>query len=240
MDSLEELADLFISGRMISIGAEAIVYLTSFMGENFVVKYRFPKKYIHPLLAEELIIKRTRREARILLNTRLNGLCVPRLFFVMLSKGILVMEKINGLRLDEVIEKVYPEDKNKEMLQKLYYNIGMILGKLHSMNIVHGDFSISNLMVKDRGLKELCIIDFGLSDVSSDPEDRAMDLRILFKSMESRFPQYLSSFREKVIQGYKVGIPDFNSVIQRLREMELRGRYVKERRRKHKTSVHNV
>ncbi|MCE4605810.1 MAG: Kae1-associated kinase Bud32 [Desulfurococcales archaeon] len=242
MDALEELAGLLTSGKMLSMGAEAAVYLTSFMGENFVVKYRFPKKYIHPLLAEELIVKRTKREARVLLNTRLNGLCVPRLFFTMLSKGILVMEKINGSRLDELIGKVYPGEEQSTTFSRIYYNIGVVLGKLHSMNIIHGDFSVSNLMIKDEGLTELCIIDFGLSDFSNDPEDRAMDLRILFKSMESRFPRYLPSFRDKVIQGYKAGITgfNFNSVIQRLREMELRGRYVKERRRKHKTSVHNI
>ncbi|MCE4614865.1 MAG: Kae1-associated kinase Bud32 [Desulfurococcales archaeon] len=240
MDALEELTELFITGKELSMGAEASIYLTSFGGIEFIVKYRFPKKYIHHLLTEELILKRTKREARILVNTKLNGLCVPRVYFTIISKGILVMEKIKGSRLDELIEEIYPRKELNERLHNLYFNIGVILGKLHSMNIVHGDFSISNIIVRENQPNEPCIIDFGLSDFSNDPEDRAMDLHILFKSMEARFPRYLASFRESAIRGYKTGSPYFNIIIQRLHEMELRGRYVEKRRRKHKTGIHNV
>jgi TP53 regulating kinase-like protein len=237
LDTLEELSKLLVSGRKLSMGAEAAIYTVSFLGTDLLVKYRFPKKYIHPLLSEELIIKRTKREARILTNTNLNGICVPRLIFAIISKGILVMERIKGLRLDELIEKVYPtEDENKKF-RKLYFNIGVALGRLHSMNITHGDFSISNIVIREKYPQDPCIIDFGLSEFTADSENRAMDLHILFKSMESRFPRYLTFFREKVVQGYKMESPDYNSVIKRLKEMELRGRYVRERRQKNKTGI---
>ncbi|CAM9694504.1 unnamed protein product, partial [Choristocarpus tenellus] len=45
--------------EMLSQGAEARVYATSFCGRPAVIKERFPKSYRHPLLDEKLTTRRT-------------------------------------------------------------------------------------------------------------------------------------------------------------------------------------
>jgi len=59
-----------------------------------------------------------------------------------------------------------------------------------------------------------------------------MDLRVFLKSVESSFPRYLEFIRKTVLEGYSSIAAGFNvEVIERLNDMELRGRYVEERRK---------
>ena len=160
------------------------------------------------------------------------GVCVPRLLVAAISKGMLVMEKLEGTRLDTVLSDIYPSLEKAYNLHSLFTKIGKSLALLHKANIVHGDFTVSNIIVDSSDKDFPCIIDFGLSRFSGDVEDRAMDLRVFLKSIESSFPKYLEFIRKTVLEGYSIVATSFyTEVVARLKDMELRGRYVEERRK---------
>jgi len=232
MDILEIFASHVVTGQQIALGAEAAVYLVRYSGVPLIVKYRYPRRYMNPILAEELINKRTRLEAKIIEKASSKGVCVPRLLVAAISKGILVMEKVEGIRLDIVLSDIYPSLEKAYNLHSLFTEIGKSLALLHKANIVHGDFTVSNIIVDSSDRNFPCIIDFGLSRFSGDVEDRAMDLRVFLKSIESSFPRYLEFIRKGVLEGYSTIASGFyTEVIARLKDMELRGRYVEERRK---------
>ncbi len=232
MDILEVLASHVLTGQQIALGAEAAIYSVRYSGVSLVVKYRYPRRYMNPVLAGELIRKRTRLEAKIMEKAASNGVCVPRLLVAAISKGILVMEKLEGTRLDTVLTNIYPSLEKAYNLGSLFIEIGKSLALLHKANIVHGDFTVSNVIVDGSDKNFPCIIDFGLSRFSGDVEDRAMDLRVFLKSIESSFPRYLGFVRKKVLEGYSINASGFyKEVVARLKDMELRGRYVEERRK---------
>ncbi len=232
MDILEVLASHVLTGHQIAVGAEAAIYSIRYSGLPLVVKYRYPRSYMNPVLAEELITKRTRLEAKIMEKAASKGVCVPRLLVAAISKGMLVMEKFEGTRLDTVLSDIYPSLEKAYNLHSLFTEIGKSLALLHKANIVHGDFTVSNIIVDSSDKDFPCIIDFGLSRFSGDVEDRAMDLRVFLKSIESSFPKYLEFIRKTVLEGYSIVATSFyTEVVARLKDMELRGRYVEERRK---------
>ncbi len=69
--------------------------------------------------------------------------------------------------------------------------IGYTLALMHDNNVIHGDLTTSNMIIRN---KELYFIDFGLSHVCSLVEDKAVDLYVLERSIKSTHPQIASEF----------------------------------------------
>jgi TP53 regulating kinase-like protein len=232
MDVLDNFVSHILTGKQIALGAEAAIYTIEYSRVSLIIKHRYPKKYMNPILAEELITRRTRLEAKIIIKAASIGVCVPRLLATTVSKGILVMEKLQGIRLDTVLRSIYPSLEKVYELHSLFTKIGRNLALLHKADIVHGDFTVSNIIIDGSKENSPCIIDFGLSRFSGDVEDRAMDLRVFLKSIESSFPQYLGSIKKALLEGYSSVARDYYiEVLERLKDMELRGRYVAGRRK---------
>lgn len=57
--------------------------------------------------------------------------------------------------------------------------IGAQLAQMHCADVIHGDLTTSNMMLRTGGALELVVIDFGLASVSSFWEDKAVDLYVL-------------------------------------------------------------
>ena len=76
-------------------------------------------------------------------------------------------------------------------MHSLAQQIGMAVGKLHSLNIVHGDLTTSNMILKNS--KDLVMIDYGLSGMSQSVEDKAVDLYVLERAIASTHP-HLTQF----------------------------------------------
>jgi len=55
-------------------GAEARIYLTTFLGKKCVIKERFKKSYRHPQLEENLSTQRLKNEVRALIKCRQCGM----------------------------------------------------------------------------------------------------------------------------------------------------------------------
>ena len=95
-------------------------------------------------------------------------------------------------------------------------------GKLHgcaedSADIIHGDITTSNIMLRD---DQLVFIDFGLGRHSNLDEDKAVDLLVLKKSLQSIDYNLAVKYFDCVLKGY-----GNESIIRTISDIESRGRY---------------
>ena len=194
--------------KQIAQGAEAKIFETS----NSILKERTKKSYRLSELDDKLRIFRTKREAKIIEKIRKLGINVPKILNIDKENAVLEMEKINGELLKNVLKKDY---------KKLSYEIGKIVGKLHKNNIIHGDLTTSNMILKD---KKIYLIDFGLSFVSTREEDKAVDLHLLKQALESKHYKIFEECFKEVLRGYKKENPEEEHVLDRLIHVEKRGR----------------
>ncbi len=217
----------------ISKGAEAEIYRGVFYGRPAIKKVRFPKRYRHPVLDIKIRRTRTRREARLLSLAKKASVPAPYVFYVDEDKCFLIIEYIGGELLRRALRKL-EEKKNFEKALEYIRRAGILLGMLHEAGIIHGDYTTSNLILTPN--ETLFVIDFGLGYFtgSKDPEDYAMELRVFGRGLEiyhyENYHRYWSAF----IAGYKSEKDNADIIIERAREISMRGRYVAERRTKRK------
>ena len=89
-----------------------------------------------------------------------------------------------------------------------------ILAALHSVDVVHGDYTPANLMLTAEGM---AVIDFGLGAISPDSEDKATDVVTMKRSLGRDGEKFVAAY------GKKGGKP---SVLKMVKEIESRGRYM--------------
>ncbi len=197
-------------GRVIGSGAEATIMLTekTVGGKKtkVVVKDRIPKGYRHPQLDAELRTARTRREAKIIGKLPVPG---PKLYDTDKSTKI-EMEYLDGVQVKRLLEKDL----------KLAKEIGELLAKLHDANIIHGDLTTSNMIVRER---KLHFIDFGLSFTSHDEEDKAVDIHLFKQALESKHYTVFDTAYKEFLKGYTKS-KNSEKVLERLKQVERRGR----------------
>ena len=196
--------------KLISQGAEAKIYRT----DSHLIKERIKKNYRIEEIDKNIRKYRTRRE-----NSILEKACkiipVPKVLKCDEKENIIEMEFIEGERLSESLDG-YSDKKRKEICRI----IGKQVALLHNNNIIHGDLTTSNMLLKNK----LYFIDFGLSFISDKNEDKAVDLHLLRQALESRhYKHYEDSYKE-VLEGYKT-CNRYKEVLKRLEKVEKRGRY---------------
>lgn len=188
-------------------GAEAIINIK----KNEVIKDRIKKNYRIPTLDEKLRKQRTKKEAKLLVKS-FNIISVPKL--IKQEDYRLKLEYIKGKKLSESLDKL----NNPEAVCK---KIGQNISKLHDNNIIHGDLTTSNMILKER---EVYFIDFGLGFESSKIEDKAVDLHLIKEALEARHYKHFDKFFNAVMKGYKIS-KNSKEVLKRLELVEKRGRY---------------
>jgi len=212
--------------EVLSYGAESVVYIGYILGRRVVVKERISKPYRNPKFDEEFRRYRTRIEAKILSDLCNAGVNVPKPLIVDLKNYIIVMEYIDGVKMIDLIN-----DLKTDEIEYYAYNIGRQLGRIHSLDIYHGDFTLGNLLVTSD--RKVYIIDFGLAGYSRDIEEYAIDLHLLRRNILAVYPDILDLFMNSVKKGYvETYSKDSELVFKRLEEIRLRGRYVEERLKK--------
>ena len=184
---------------IIARGAEAIIEKENGM----IIKERVRKKYRIKELDEFLRKKRTRSEVRLMLEARRDGIETPKIIDYDEKEGIIKMEFIEG----EKFEKIEESDCKK---------IGKIVKKMHESGIIHGDLTTSN-MIKRNG--EIYLIDFGLGFFSNKLEDKAEELILFRRSIETRYKNWKGCW-EKFKESY-----DNAEVFERMKKIEKRWRY---------------
>ncbi len=209
--------------KLVALGAEAALYRTCFEGLDALVKIRLPKPYRDSRLDKALRVKRTELEGKIIAELRLKGLNVPALYYVSLDRALLIMEFIEGFTLRDIVFK--------EGIQatKYFRDWGVFTALMHEAGIVHGDLTTSNVIVKN---DEIYVIDFGLAKYSSKVEDRATDIHLMIRAIESTHYAIKEALLRAFSEGYKevLGDQTFKELLEKVKEIRMRGRYVEERR----------
>lgn len=127
----------------------------------------------------------------------------------------------------DYIASIQQSNTSKEpQLERLAERMGQILAKMHDEDVIHGDLTTSNMLLRS-GLEnteaDLVLIDFGLSYISALPEDKGVDLYVLEKAFLSTHPNTELLF-EKLLKSYAVASNKSSVVIKKLEEVRLRGR----------------
>jgi Kae1-associated kinase Bud32 len=189
-------------------GAEAVLRKEG----DLVVKDRVAKEYRLPVIDTALRRSRTRREARILDKLQKLNFPAPRVSSVDEEKMHVVMGYIDGPQVKEVLHD------NPAVLSR---EIGRKVGILHANDIIHGDLTTSNMILSNG---EVHFIDFGLSNVSTKAEDKAVDLHLLDRALESKHHKLYAQCVAAALEGYKETNPHASEVLARLEKVEQRGR----------------
>lgn len=66
--------------------------------------------------------------------------------------------------------------------------IGQFIAVMHDANIIHGDLTLSNILIRSNDVLDPVIIDFGLSEMSSLVESKAVDLHVCERAISSVHP----------------------------------------------------
>jgi len=189
-------------------------------------------------------------EARALLKCLRSGVNVPGIRMVDASAGLLGIEWIEGMNVNSVLLGGGVEDDNQEKVSEssgeqdplsdfgissdtLMLLIGTEIGKMHVADVIHGDLTTSNMMLRhpsslksaDPSLPtELVLIDFGLSHQSGLVEDKAVDLYVLERAFASTHPDSEPMFASVLSAYAKILGNQWLPLHRRLQEVRMRGR----------------
>lgn len=122
-------------------------------------------------------------------------------------------------------------------VMKVASSVGSLIGQMHNANVIHGDLTTSNVMIRtpivlpknndETWSPNLCLIDFGLSGIAgakgTNQEEKAVDLYVLERALEATHPGSEYVVKE-IIRAYKESCKTSDSVLQRLAQVRMRGR----------------
>ncbi|MEZ3115347.1 bifunctional N(6)-L-threonylcarbamoyladenine synthase/serine/threonine protein kinase [Halobaculum sp. MBLA0147] len=229
-------------------GAEAAVRLDG----DTVVKRRVPKTYRHETLDERLRAERTVSEARLLAAARRQGVPTPLVRDVDTATATLELSRVGEYDLARALAD---EDADGEAatepravashdaaeIESLVAAVGGHLARLHAAGIVHGDPTTRNVRVAPEGVVDPApdetprtfLIDFGLGHYTDHVEDLAVDLHVFERSLRGtvtdaeRLVDVVERRYERVAETTETTreVAGDHSVLERLREVEGRGRY---------------
>lgn len=198
--------------KIIARGAESILYIKN----GKLIKERIKKSYRIEEIDNKLRKYRTRKEAKLLNEAKRAGVKTPNVYDVDEKEMKIEMEFIKGDVLRDCLEKI----ENREEICR---EIGRQIALMHDQNIVHGDLTTSNIIIRNG---ELYFIDFGLGEHSKRIEDKAVDLHVLKEALESKHFSIAEECWKNILKGYSVS-KNFNEVVERLKDIEKRGRYIR-------------
>uniref|UniRef100_A0A7S2V229 non-specific serine/threonine protein kinase n=1 Tax=Fibrocapsa japonica TaxID=94617 RepID=A0A7S2V229_9STRA len=246
--------------ELISQGAEARVFALTLVGRPTVMKERFKKSYRLPELDEKLTSKRVLQEVRCLQRCRKSGVGCPLPLLVDTTRARIYMERVRGRTLKALLHQAAASQAlsgregsdagttptavnwqipgNPATEEGLCWAgaVGRAVARLHDGQLVHGDLTTSNFMIRDEDSevgeaggtnadhdRRLVVIDFGLGSMQPLVEDKAVDLYVLERAFLSTHAGS-EPLVEEVLQQYKATSKKSDSVLARLADVRKRGR----------------
>ena len=207
------------SGKKVELlkrGAEAEIHLSEWRDRKVVIKKRIPKTYRKEEIDRRLREARTKLEAKLISEARGIGVSTPIIYDVDTMNSQIMMEYVEGERIKEALHHV-----DREKQQSLCIDIGRCVGKFHKNDLIHGDLTTSNMILKNN---KIYFIDFSLGGKSKEIEAKGVDLHLLSEAFESTHSEILEMF-DYVLEGYQEEYDDAKTVIKKVKEIEKRGRY---------------
>ncbi len=201
--------------QLITKGAEADIYITKWNDSKAILKIRKTKNYRNPILDANLRKQRTIKESQTISKVKLYGIPAPLVYFVNLKKSFIIMQHIPGKPIHDL------SDSKIVFLSK---QMGNLVGLMHKNGIMHGDLTTSNFILFKN---KVYVIDFGLSQKTTKPEDHAVDLRLIKEILNSAHATIMKQAWKNFLVGYKsvVGTSKFLRITNLVLEIESRGRY---------------
>eukprot|EP00366_Plasmodium_knowlesi_P000064 XP_002257561.1 o-sialoglycoprotein endopeptidase, putative [Plasmodium knowlesi strain H] len=230
---------------LISAGSDAKIYKCVFIGKEAVKKEIFRKYYRHKKIDAKIRKLRVSNEIKFTKKLASINIDVPILYFVDVNEKSLYLEFVKGCTINQILKNV------KEYEPNVPRCIGKVLAKIHNGNVIHGDFTTSNLILRNSYIGDvctildsstglpyqlddadsirLCVIDFGLSFLSASVEvrpndiDKAVDLFVLLKAIKS-FHSEFALLEEDILSGYQTKSDNFDEIKKKLEIVKQRGR----------------
>ena len=199
------------NSKIIGRGAEAVIYLDESSGS--VSKERLKKSYRIEEIDNKLRKLRTRSEAR-LMERASKIINTPKIISSSEKDKIISMSYIRGKKLSDALNSL----NNSLDVCRI---IGESVAKLHDANIIHGDLTTSNIILRNG---KVYFIDFGLSFYSEKIEDKAVDVHLFKQALEARHFNKYDTLLRNFLEGYK-NSKNYDKVLQQLNKVEARGRY---------------
>ena len=235
---------------LLSQGAEGKIFIGEFLSKKCVVKERFVKKYRVKELDQKLTKNRMLNESKNIARASKLGINVPTLYFVDLIERKIYMEYLdNSCQLKVILQAIYSQNDLSQyntLIDKISNDLGNMISNLHSGDLIHGDLTPSNIILKikedtnsellnnakekileNKNYDYMYLIDFGLSSVAlsttSGIEDKAVDLYVLKRAIISSNPKSEELF-EKAMDIYQKNCKNGKEIIERYKKVEMRGR----------------
>jgi len=210
---------------LIKKGAEANLYLEEWHGRKVIMKRRLSKAYRLFELDTAIRAQRTLREPQLIHRAKEAGVPTPTIFLIDKVDANIIMEYIEGKQVKQILNDL-------PMLERLSLcrHIGVLIGRLHNHGIIHGDLTTSNMILTSNG--KVFFVDFGLGEQSEEMEVRGVDLHLMKRALQSTHYKYAKECFDAVVEGYAetVGKNVAKSVLEKIQEIERRGRYIAERK----------
>lgn len=207
---------------MIKQGAEAKLFLDKFDGQSVIIKDRIKKKYRIEQIDKKIRKIRTSIESNLLTEARRIGVPTPKIVEIDKQNNKIIMEYVDGIRIKE-----YLNECDIDSAKKISFKIGQLIGKLHSSDIIHGDLTTSNMILKEN---QIFFIDFGLGFFSKRIEDKGTDLKLMKEALKSTHFNLLNICWDNILKGYRKEYKDANKVLEKVLEIEKRGRYTQKQK----------
>jgi len=206
-------------------GAEASLFLEEWHGRRVIMKRRLEKRYRLSELDAVIRSHRTLHEPQLIHRAKEAGVPTPTVFLVDTAAANIVMEYVDGEQVKRVLDRLSSAER-----LRLCRHIGEMIGRLHNHGIIHGDLTTSNMILTSDG--RVFFVDFGLGEHSVELEARGVDLHLMRRALQSTHFRYADECFEAVLEGYSktVGAEVAKAVLEKIREIERRGRYVAERK----------
>ena len=210
---------------LIKKGAEASLFLTGWHGRKVIMKKRLPKKYRPSKLDEQIRTYRTIHEPQLMHEAKKAGVPTPMIFLVDAKNATIIMEFIEGKQAKQLLGEVTENER-----QKLCLKIGELIGRLHEYGIIHGDLTTSNMILDLE--EKIFFVDFGLGEKTKELETRGVDLHLMKRALQSTHFSFSEECFNAVIRGYSkvIGTEMVRNILDKIKEIERRGRYVAERK----------
>ena len=201
-------------------GAEARLYLTKYLGRKAMVKVRQAKKYREKELDERIIKERMRTECTLLSRAKKAWVRTPIIWKIDPKERSITTEFIEGKTLKQEL------GQNPENAGALCSGAGENIAALHSSDLVHGDLTTSNIILQEgsNSPRKLVFLDFGLGQISSRIEDKAVDLLVFKKTFLATHFALAEKWKE-VEEAYARRYGKGKEVLSQVAKVEARARY---------------
>jgi len=209
---------------LIKKGAEANLYLEDWHDRKVILKRRLSKEYRIAEIDKKIRSQRTIHEPQVIHRAKEAGVPTPTVYMIDTPNATIIMEFIEGRQIKQILGNLSPTER-----YGMCRHIGNLIGRLHTHGIIHGDLTTSNMILTPSG--KIVIVDFGLSEYSTELETRGVDLHLMKRAFQSSHFKYAKESFDAVMEGYSesMGKDAAEGVLTKIGEIERRGRYVSAR-----------